>query len=460
MLYIYILNNRTKNQSDFYQEIDRMKKTYTKSLIFLVTLLLISLSGFAQDDPYNRFINNGVKLSRMQQYKAAIKEFDLALAISDTSAQVYYFQGLCYFSMRDASNAINSFEEAVKRNAKHVDALAKLLACYKRNRDLGNTIKTFDRMFAAVDDPKLKVNAKLSSIRLLSSEDKYDSALLYVNQGLEVNPNHVELLYYKGRMLNLEGKYEEAKLNIDKAIIEFEGRDIKMQTQLNYELGYALHKLGKYKESSIAFRNANYGPFKSKVALFSPSYYHLVAVAHNSILSYERANELLTIAVAMDSTFEQAILLKEKVTKSMVDRSKEVEAYKRVLNKDMDELRRYDLYRTSITALIGSKKYRDAVVLADSCITRYKEKKEPYFLKAVALEKNNFKEDAIKLLNNLVKEEGISGEELGKYDFQLGLIFLHQKEMKKAEEYFDKVIKGGSKYARAALFEKNLISGQ
>ncbi|MGB0521488.1 MAG: tetratricopeptide repeat protein [Flammeovirgaceae bacterium] len=437
-----------------------MKKTYIQSLCFLVFLLFISLSAFSQDDPYHRFINNGIKLSRMQQYNAAIKEFELALAISDTSAQVFYYKGLGYFSMRDAKNAIVAFEEALVRDPKHIDALSKLLTCYKKNRDLENTIKTFDRMFAAVDDPKKKVMAKLSSIRLLSAEDKYDSALLYVNHALEVDPKHVELLYYKGKLLNLEGKYEEAKTNIDAAIMEFEGRDIKMQTQLNYELGYALHKLGKYKESSVAFRNANYGPYKSKVALFSPSYYHLVAVAHNNILDYDRALELVTIAVAMDSTFEQAILLKEKVEKSMTDRSKEVEAYKRVLNKDMDELRRYDLYKTSITALIGSKKYRDAVVLADSCIARYKEKQEPYFLKSIALYKNNFKEDAITLLNNLLKEETNTREDIGKYNFQLGLIHLYQKEMKKAEDFFDKVIKGGSKYARAALFEKNLISGQ
>lgn len=456
----YIYHVLTSCYRVFYLETDRMKKTYRKSLSLLFFLLFISFGAFSQDDPYNRFINNGIKLSRMQQYDAAVKEFDLALAISDTAAQVFYFKGLAYFSMRNADKAIEAFEEGLKRNPKHIDTLAKLLICYKKKRDLKNTIHTYDRMFAAVEDPKKKVSAKLSSIKILSAEDQYDSALMYTNQALEVLPEHVELLYYKSKLLNLEGKHEEAKTAIDKAIIAFEGRDIRMQTQLNYELGYALHKMGKYKESTIAFRNANYGPFKSKVALFSPSYYHLVAVAHNSVLNYERAEELLNIAIAMDSTFEQAILLREKVKKSLTDRSKEVEAYKRVLNKEMDAIRKYDIYKLSVSALIGSKKYREAVVMADSCIALYPDKRDPKFWKSVALFKNNFKEDAIKVINGLLKEDGVTVDEFGKYYFQLGLIYVANNEMKTAEEYFDKVIKSKSRYARAALFEKNLISGQ
>ena len=86
--------------------------------------------------------------------------------------------------------------------------------------------------------------------------------------------------------------------------------------------------------------------------MFSPTYYRIVAQAHHMVYNYDRALELVNVALEMDSTFEEAIKLRERIEKSMTDRSKEVEAYKKVLDKDLDEIRRYDIYKISIEALI------------------------------------------------------------------------------------------------------------
>ncbi|MFT5916296.1 MAG: tetratricopeptide (TPR) repeat protein, partial [Bacteroidia bacterium] len=158
-----------------------MKRIITH-VFTLFLFCLVSSSVFAQDDPYARFVNNGLKLSRMQQYSAAIKEFDLATSISDTSARIYYYKGLCYFSMRDAKKAIKPFEEAVERNPKYLDALSKLLICYKKEEDLTNTINTYDRLAVAVKDKKKKLSAKKSVVYILLSEDSFDSAHLYIDQ--------------------------------------------------------------------------------------------------------------------------------------------------------------------------------------------------------------------------------------------------------------------------------------
>ena len=268
-----------------------MKRTATQ--LFLL-LIFTGFSSFAQDDPYARFVNNGLKLSRMQQYSAAIKEFELAISISDTSSKVYYYKGLCYFSMRKAKQAIPSFEKAVELQPGYIDALSKLLVCYKREKNLEKTIYTYDRLAEAVPKKEKKLAAKTSVVRLLLGEDKFDSADLYIDQALQIAPENVELLMMKGRMLNLQENYEVAESTLKGAIAKFEGRDVKLATQLNYELGIALHNQEKYQESSAAFRNASYGPYKAKVATFSPTYYQMVAEAHYSIYDYERAMNQIT----------------------------------------------------------------------------------------------------------------------------------------------------------------------
>jgi len=112
------------------------------TIIALLTFFcaFVTLSAQAQDDPFGKFVNNGLRLSKAGQYRSAIKEFEFALTISDTSAQVYYFKGLCYFKMKDAKNAIDAFEAAVKRNEQHINSYVKLRTCYRLIKDLDNAV--------------------------------------------------------------------------------------------------------------------------------------------------------------------------------------------------------------------------------------------------------------------------------------------------------------------------------
>ena len=62
-----------------------------------------------------------------------------------------------------------------------------------------------------------------------------------------MDPNDVNLLYKKGKAKNLKRDYVEATECLSKALRNLDWRDDKLRTQLNYELGYSLHKQEKYK---------------------------------------------------------------------------------------------------------------------------------------------------------------------------------------------------------------------
>ena len=182
-----------------------MKRTTT--IIALFACLCVAIPAISQDNPFDKFIKNGIRLSKQEQYRAAIKEFDFALTIIDTVAQAHYFKGLCYFKMRDAENAIESFEDAVERDEYHINSYVKLLTCYRITKDIDNTIYTYDRMFKIIDDPRKKTDLKARAARLLVAEKKYELALQHVEMGLQVDESHVRLLYFKGKILNTQQKY-------------------------------------------------------------------------------------------------------------------------------------------------------------------------------------------------------------------------------------------------------------
>lgn len=437
-----------------------MKRNTQKILLFF-SILLITGNLWAQDDPFGKFVNNGLRLSKMEQYTAAIKEFELAITISDTSSQVYYFKGLCYFKLKDADNAIADFEAALKRNEQHINSYLKLLTCYRIKKDLDNTVYTYDRMFNIIDDPRKKTDLKAKAARLLLAEKKLDLALQHVEMGLQVDPSHVGLLYYKGKILNTKGDYEAAQTALSRGLTTLDWRDVKLKTQLNYELGYSLHKQEKYKESTDAFKNANYGPYKSRVAMFTPSFYGKVAKLTADMHDYQKSLELINIALAMESDFPPALELKKNLLGIIADHSKEVEAYQKVLAAGIDDKRAAEIYNKVVDLLIGSEKYDEAVAIADQCLTKFPESTEVRFMKSMALLQANKPAEAIQVLANMIGKEGIDPRLRAKYEFGVGLCFMAQNDIKSANDHFNKIIKTanetGGFYVAAALFERNQL---
>ena len=246
-------------------------------------------------------------------------------------------------------------------------------------------------------------------------------------------------------------------------MVSLDWRDLKLKTQLNYELGYALHKQKKYKESLEAFRNANHGPYKSRVAMFTPAFYGQVSQLTATMHDYEKALELVNIALEMQSDFGRALELKRTLTEKMADRSEEVEAYKKVLKLEgLDDKRRRENYLKAIDILIASKKYEEAVAMANECLNIYPEFREIRFMKGMALLQGENPDAAIKVLIKLLKSEGLEIKEKAKYEFGIGLCYMAQDDAKSADEHFSAILKaakdgGAPHYVKAALFERNQL---
>lgn len=439
-----------------------MKRIITISL-FSALLFLVSFAAYSQNDPFGKFVSNGLRLSKQEQYPAAIKEFDFALTISDTSAQVYYFKGMCFFKMKDAPNAIKAFEAAVKRNKFHINSYVKLLTCYRLSGDIDNTIYTYDRMFGIIDDPRKKTDLKAHAARLLLAEKKYDLALQHVEMGLQIDESHVRLLYFKGKILNTEHRYAEAQKALNKGLTALDWRDLKLKTQLNYELGYSLHKQEKYKESLDAFRNANFGPYKARVAMFTPAFYGRVAQLTATMHDYKKALELINIALAMQSDFAPALEVKRKLTEILSDRSEEIKAYMKVLEiEGLDEKRRRETYEKVLDLLIGVQQYDEAVKVANACLEKYPDMREVRFMKGMALLQGDNPTAAIQVLSNLLKADSLDIQEKAKYEFGIGLCYMAQDDVKAADSHFNEILKaakdgGAPHYVKAALFERNQL---
>jgi tetratricopeptide (TPR) repeat protein len=408
-------------------------------------------------------VNNGLKYSKQEQYVAAVKEFDLALIISDTSAQVYYFKGMCYFKLKDAEKAIEAFEAAVKRNNKHINSYAKLLVCYKQTKDVKSTIHTYNRMFEVIEDPKKKAELKMLSAKLLLLDDDFSGALSHIEAGLGIEPENVNLLYYKGKLLNTQSNFAGAEDVLNKAVTVLDWRDVKMKTQVYYELGYAMHKQGKYKASLEAFKNANVGPYKSRVAMFTPSFYGKVAFVMTNMHDYMKANEMIDITLAMEPELEAAKELKKKLSAlTAPERTAEIEAYKKLLaSPNLDEKRKLEIVDKMVDLLMGAKRFDEAVAVCDQLIPKLPTDNELKFMKSMALLQGGKPDAALSILSQLLSAADLSADDKAKYELGQGLCLVAKKDVKKAHQTFKKIIKDNKEtaqeYVRAAMFEKNQL---
>ena len=86
---------------------------------------------------------HGVELGKRKLYREAVKEFDRAIEIYDkSSARTYHNKGWALELTGDLKGAIESYEEAVRRNPRQIVSGEKLGFLYYRTGDYKNAVRT------------------------------------------------------------------------------------------------------------------------------------------------------------------------------------------------------------------------------------------------------------------------------------------------------------------------------
>ncbi|CAM1339379.1 conserved hypothetical protein [Tenacibaculum aestuarii] len=172
--------------------------------------------GIVNEDAENLLIQYqlGKLYAKTKQPAKSIETFKSLTQRDSTNANYYYQLGVGY-AMLDKSNLkINSFLEAYKNDEEHIKSIHQLALAYTFLRDK-------------------------------------DSATIFINRGLEVDPNHIALNKLKINNLYRKEKYKEAIKLLDK-IDSIEPNEHYTQKML----GRSYFNLKKYKKAKEYFNKA------------------------------------------------------------------------------------------------------------------------------------------------------------------------------------------------------------
>lgn len=429
-----------------------MKLFYTTCLAIGI-LFFGSNFLFAQEaDPVMLFFKNGEKYRSQEKYKEAIGEYDHALALSDTSSQIHYWKGICYFLLKDAENAATSLEKSAELAPDNLTTYQGLLKVYGVSNNVDKLVSTYNRM-ANISMGQVKVDFKLKGLQLLVREERYAKAKEMADEILKLDGKNLEALHVKGMVNNHLGHYDIARQTMETAVGLLKSTtDQKVLAKYYYELGFAYHNLGDYEKADQAFVKANVGPYRELIAKLKPGYYYNVATSYNMVYEYEIAIEMLETALKIDKSYAAANMLLAEIAIKEEHHHKGVHYYKEALKAAGDEVDKTHekIYNKLIETLLNAKKFNEAISASDECLEKFPGARNVRFMKSVALHRHNKPQEGIDILEMLLGDGSITPIESLMYNFALGAMYADIKDYEKAKAAYAKARRGP--FANAAQF--------
>ncbi len=360
-------------------------------------------------------------------YELAKLEYEAANyeeAINLLKQAIKMAKKLDYFLfLADIYVEIDEYDEAIKLlwNAerffpKQVEVFNKLSDLYYRKENLDESIRILQR---AIDSGN--VNEKLLNKLAIFYRLKNDkeTALKFLNEALKLNQNYFLTYYNLGRISMLEEDWEKAKLYFEKAKL-LNPRDIYTLNALAYcyaKLGQTAKAIKEYKEA---------------IKLDEKDYYAYIALAKlfSDVGREEEAQILLEEGLKLTKNNKLLYQLAE-VNKRLNRLQEAKNYYSKILILDKNDYKAH--YNLGLIYMLEGD--IDLAILEYNIALKLSGGKDKYIVNALAealIEKKDYVE-ALSLLEKLEEKDDVS------YNL-LGLIFLANKEIDQAIEYFNKAL--------------------
>ncbi|MDW8288564.1 MAG: tetratricopeptide repeat protein, partial [Flammeovirgaceae bacterium] len=335
-----------------------------------------------------------------------------------------------------------------------------LLRTYADLKDYDKMVHTLIRMSAASDKIDQKLEFKLRAVQTYLQQERYKDAEPLVKEALKMKPDDNDVLYYNAQVNNKLGYYEVARKEMEKVTARVANiQDPKVTAKYWFELGYALHHLGQYEKADAAFQKADFGPFKAQIAKLKPGYYYNVANCYYMIYDYTTAKAMLNTALKIDKSFSQANVLLADIAIKEEHHHKGIHYYKLALAEQSSVDKSHEkIYATLIETLINATKYGEAISTADECLQKFPGNRNVMFMKGIALFKENKKQEAISVIEEVLKDSAITPIEKLQYSFALGTIYAAIGDYEKAKNALREAGKGP--FQNAAQYAYELILEQ
>ena len=276
--------------SDFEKSLNYLNKsfeldnTFYQALIKSGEVLLKSKEYDKSIEIFDKILNNekeknnelallrkGDALFMKNNFKEALELYENVLKLNENNEEALIGAGICERKLFKLDEAINYYDRVLKINNNNENVLYNkaialslkgnnqdsndLLTKAKSIKDSEDILYAFelnnlnDKNYSKVNeefDSYIKENKQITNPGLynikaqsLLHEEKYDEALKYIEQALELNPNYTYAINTKANILDKTGKKDEALLLYQKAA---EGEQDNIIFLLNYSLSLLENK--------------------------------------------------------------------------------------------------------------------------------------------------------------------------------------------------------------------------
>jgi Tfp pilus assembly protein PilF len=208
-----------------------MKTSFTSIVLFIFVLVLVVLpfsgcSGQKQARNYpgqlkpgtaEFILNEGIFYLNSGNLAMAEKKLKKALKKKPTMLAAVNALGIVYLNKRDFKNAIKYFTQVVRMNPQYYDAYNYLGVLYT---EMGEYNLAKENLLIAANATLYRTpeNAFANLANLEIRQKKYESALRYIDKGLQKNDRFAPLCNLKGIVLENQKKYISAIRWYERAI--------------------------------------------------------------------------------------------------------------------------------------------------------------------------------------------------------------------------------------------------
>lgn len=159
----------------------------------LASILLVAQVAWAQDTPdkhppgAHEHYSKGRNLAEQRQWKAAIAEYEKAIAIDPNYDYAFGSTGFAYYELGDFNKAAQNFEKAIAINPSDAFYWSELGLCYVKLGDAERGIPALRK--SAELDPSTEAIATYLIGQLYESKGDKSNAAASYRRVLELKPN-------------------------------------------------------------------------------------------------------------------------------------------------------------------------------------------------------------------------------------------------------------------------------
>jgi tetratricopeptide (TPR) repeat protein len=171
-----------------------------KLKIKVLILIFLSVGGYAQTEAQKSF-SEGVRLLKENKYRQAENEFSAAIenGISNENLKMsYIYKGFAQNGQGEYDNAISSFNKAIEIDPLDPSSYIDRALSYTYKKDYNTAIGDYKHVLKLVSTGEQAEGAYYYLGRIMMSTYKYEDAINYFDQLIELNPTDTEAYFLRG----------------------------------------------------------------------------------------------------------------------------------------------------------------------------------------------------------------------------------------------------------------------